>query len=173
VPIAMEDYQEELKLSIAAMPNFDVILGEDWLDRHAASLYYKGTFVAKFEHQGIEYNIPAVMPCRQQNEQQNEQQNVQQIDTFEAFDGFDSIPQNDQHQHSLGDDTAIISAMSFLKIANPSVAEQSFVVRIRQVHELDIVNIASAVQTWCHRSAPMDGFQTQKGHQLPKCACLV
>ena len=169
VPIAMEDYQEELKLSIVAMPNFDVILGEDWLDRHAASLYYKGTFVAKFEHQGIEYNIPAVMPCRQQNEQQNEQQNVQQIGTFDAFD---SIPQNDQHQHSLGDDTAIISAMSFLKIANPSVAEQSFVVRIRQVHELDTVNIASATVAHAPESVMNDRIESLK-RDFPDVLCTA
>ena len=168
VPIAMEDYQEELKLSIVAMPNFDVILGEDWLDRHAASLYYKGTFVAKFEHQGIEYNIPAVMPCRQQNEQQN----VQQIDTFEAFDGFDSIPQNDQHQHSLGDDTAIISAMSFLKIANPSVSEQSFVVRTRQVHELDTVNIASATVAHAPESVMNDRIESLK-RDFPDVLCTA
>ena len=86
--IAMGEYQESVKLSIVAMPNFDVVLGEDWLARHAASLYYKGTFVAKFEHQGKEYNIPAVMPSMQQKEQQI----LQQIDAFDALDK--TIPEN-------------------------------------------------------------------------------
>ncbi len=178
VSIAMGNYHEELNLAVVAMPHFDVILGEDWLARHAASLYYKGSFVAKFEHQGTEYSLPAVLP---------EQQHVQHIDAFDTsafanepewaefdkhteFIEFDKAAVQNEQQHTKFDDTEIISAMSFLKIANAPVSEQTFVVRIRAVP--DTIEIASATEAHTPESVMNDKIN-QLMQAFPDVLCTA
>ena len=69
--------------------------------------------MAKIELQDKEYNILGLK--HQMQHKEHFQQIEQQTDSLDAFD---KPTLKKLHQHSLVDDTAIISAMSFLKIAN-------------------------------------------------------
>jgi hypothetical protein len=124
IPVKMGKYSEIMNLPVANMPQFSIILGQDWLKQHVATLYFAGNLVAKFEDHGLEYQIPAV-PVH---------------DICGRV-----LPSSEITVEEL---VHTISALSFQHAAKQPEAE-TFIVRVRTCDDFEIVGAMSSSQADC------------------------